>query len=48
MNILIIILVLLFGGIGSFPIWTHSARWGYGPSGEVGSGNCLPVLCKNC
>lgn len=35
--LLILILVLLFGGIGTFPRWQHSAEWGYGPSGLLGA-----------
>jgi hypothetical protein len=36
MVLLIIILLLLFGGVGTFPVWPHSASWGYGPSGGLG------------
>ena len=38
MSLLLIILlvILLFGGIGSYPRWGHSANWGYGPSGLIG------------
>jgi hypothetical protein len=38
MNLLVVLLIvlLLLGGIGSFPIWPHSAGWGYGPSGGLG------------
>jgi hypothetical protein len=32
--VLIIILVLLC--IGGFPVWPHSANWGYYPSGGIG------------
>jgi Protein of unknown function (DUF3309) len=31
--LLIVLLVLLFGGL---PRWPHSREWGYGPSGAVG------------
>jgi hypothetical protein len=31
--LLIIILVLLFGGL---PRWNYSREWGYGPSGMLG------------
>lgn len=31
--LLIVLLVLLFGGL---PTWPHSKEWGYGPSGVVG------------
>lgn len=32
----IILLLLLFGGIGSYPGWGYSSGWGYGPSGLLG------------
>lgn len=32
--VLILILILLFGGVGTLPHWGHS--WGYGPSGGIG------------
>lgn len=31
--LLIIVLVLLLGGL---PTWPHSRNWGYGPSGVLG------------
>ena len=34
-TILIIILILLL--IGALPTWPHSRRWGYGPSGGLGT-----------
>ena len=34
-TILIIILLLML--IGALPTWPHSARWGYGPSGGLGT-----------
>ena len=34
-TILIILLVLLL--IGALPRWGHSANWGYGPSGLLGT-----------
>jgi hypothetical protein len=34
-TILLIILILLI--IGALPTWPHSARWGYGPSGGLGT-----------
>jgi hypothetical protein len=34
-NILLIILILLL--VGAFPNWGHSANWGYGPSGLIGT-----------
>lgn len=33
-TILLIILVLLL--IGVLPTWSHSNKWGYGPSGGLG------------
>jgi hypothetical protein len=36
-TILIVVLVLmLLGGLGTVPIWPHSRSWGYGPSGGLG------------
>jgi hypothetical protein len=32
--LLILLVVLLVGGL---PAWPHSRRWGYGPSGIVGT-----------
>jgi len=34
--LLIVILVLLFGGVGAYPSWGYSRGWGYGPSGILG------------
>ena len=33
-TILLIVLVLML--IGVVPIWPHSSKWGYGPSGGLG------------
>lgn len=33
-TVLIVVLILLL--IGALPSWSHSARWGYGPSGGLG------------
>jgi hypothetical protein len=33
--IVILIILLLIGGIGTFPTWPHSTNWGYGPSGVI-------------
>ena len=33
--ILLIILILML--IGALPTWPHSANWGYGPSGGLGT-----------
>ena len=32
--ILLIVLILLL--VGSLPTWSHSRKWGYGPTGGVG------------
>jgi len=34
--LLVILLILLFGGIFSYPRWGYSSGWGYGPSGLLG------------
>ncbi len=34
-TILIIILLLML--IGALPTWPHSSKWGYGPSGGLGT-----------
>jgi len=34
-TILLIVLILLL--IGAIPTWPHSASWGYGPSGILGT-----------
>jgi len=33
--VIILILLLLFGGIGTLPVWQHSADWGYGGSSVI-------------
>lgn len=33
-TILLIVLVLLL--VGALPAWSHSSKWGYGPSGGLG------------
>lgn len=36
-TILIVLLVLLLlGGVGTLPTWSHSRNWGYGASGGMG------------
>jgi hypothetical protein len=36
-SILIVLLVLmLLGAAGAFPVWGHSKDWGYFPSGGLG------------
>lgn len=34
-TILIVILILML--LGVIPTWSHSASWGYGPSGVLGT-----------
>lgn len=34
-TILLIILILML--IGALPSWPHSSKWGYGPSGGIGT-----------
>jgi hypothetical protein len=34
-TILFIILILML--IGALPTWPHSSKWGYGPSGGLGT-----------
>ncbi|MGO9110972.1 MAG: DUF3309 family protein [Thermoguttaceae bacterium] len=36
-TILVVLLVLmLLGSVGTMPAWSHSRSWGYGPSGGMG------------
>lgn len=36
-TILIVLLILmLLGSVGTLPTWSHSRNWGYGPSGGMG------------
>ncbi len=35
--ITILIVILILALIGSLPTWPHSSRWGYGPSGGLGT-----------
>ena len=34
-TIILVILILLL--IGALPTWPHSSKWGYGPSGGLGT-----------
>jgi Protein of unknown function (DUF3309) len=34
--LLLLLILLLFGGIGTYPRWRYSSGWGYGPSGLLG------------
>ncbi len=35
-TVLLLIIILILIGAGTFPAWPHSANWGYGPTGSVG------------
>jgi len=35
--ITILIVILLLMAIGALPTWPHSSKWGYGPSGGLGT-----------
>lgn len=32
----IILIILVLALVGVLPTWSHSSKWGYGPSGGVG------------
>jgi hypothetical protein len=34
--VVIILILLLCGGVGTLPVWSHAQAWGYGPSGGIG------------
>jgi Protein of unknown function (DUF3309) len=34
--LVILLILLLLGGIGTYPGWGYSSGWGYGPSGLLG------------
>jgi hypothetical protein len=34
--LVILLILLLFGGIGTAPTWGYSRGWGWGPSGFIG------------
>ena len=34
--LIILLIVLLLGGLGTLPTWPHSSNWGYFPSGIIG------------
>ena len=34
--LLVILILMLLGGVGTLPTWPHSRNWGYGPSGGFG------------
>jgi len=33
---MILVILLVLGLLGTFPTWSHSRSWGYGPSGGIG------------
>lgn len=33
--LIILIILILLGGVGSLPTWSHSREWGYGPAGGL-------------
>ena len=35
--ITIVLIILLLMLIGALPTWPHSSKWGYGPSGGLGT-----------
>ncbi len=34
--LLVILILMLLGAVGSLPTWGHSRNWGYYPSGGMG------------
>jgi hypothetical protein len=34
--LIILLVILLLGGVGTYPRWGYSSGWGYGPSGILG------------
>lgn len=34
--VVVLLVLLLTGSIGTLPTWPHSRSWGYGPSGGLG------------
>ena len=41
-TIILVLLILML--IGALPTWPHSARWGYGPSGGLGTVLIIVVI----
>jgi hypothetical protein len=37
MNALILLILLVVLLVGAFPVWPHSRKWGYYPSGGLGT-----------
>ena len=34
--LLVLLILVLLGAVGTLPTWGHSRSWGYGPSGLLG------------
>lgn len=34
--LIVLIVLLLLGAVGSFPRWSYSSSWGWGPSSIIG------------
>jgi Protein of unknown function (DUF3309) len=34
--LILLLIILLFGSVGTYPRWGYSSGWGYGPSGLLG------------
>jgi hypothetical protein len=34
--LIVLLVVMLLGSVGTLPAWSHSSSWGYGPSGGMG------------
>ena len=34
--LLVLLVLMLLGSVGTLPNWSHSRSWGYGPSGGMG------------
>jgi len=34
--LIVLVILMLFGSLGTLPTWGHSRNWGYGPSGGLG------------
>lgn len=42
--LLVVLILVLLGGVGSLPRWQHSRSWGYGPSGGMGVVSLLLIV----
>ena len=42
--LLVLLILVLLGGVGSLPRWNHSRNWGYGPSGGMGLVSLLLIV----